>query len=208
VQDGVAIIRMAVNRIPSTTLSALLEVGALDITRLAETERRAFIARYTDALRGWRFPYQIVVGRRRQQLDEFKDRAGQRVRRWEQLREGRRAALLANLLEFVDRVTLYANPQLPCYYVALPCAVPTTATQAGRVNQTQYQETLRILDDRCRMVQQSLAGLGLGARRLDDQEIVDVLYAFYHPSLPVLWLAPRERIASLLVTGEPEVADG
>jgi hypothetical protein len=208
VQDRVAVIRLAVNRIPVTTLAAVLEVGALDITRLGETERRAFIARYTETLRTWRFPFQIVVGRRRQQLDEFKDRAAQHLRRWQQSRQARRAALLGELLDFVDRVTLYANPQLPCYHLALPYAVPTAAAQAGRVNQAQYRDALQLLDDRCRNVQQGLAGLAIGARRLDDGELVDLLYAFYHPSLPVLWLSPRDRIASLVATGETQATAG
>jgi hypothetical protein len=207
VQDGVAIIRLAVNKVPTTTLTAVLEVGALDITRMAEPERRAFLSRYTEALRAWRFPYQIVIGRRQQQLDEFMERGSEQLARWRSQRQPERAELLGRLLDFMERVTVYANPQVPVYYVALPYAVPTQVAQAGRVNQSQYRDGLQTVADRCRIVQQSLNQLGLGVIRLDDQAIVDMLYAFYHPSLPVLWLPPEERIASLLVSGEESIRE-
>ncbi|MBC8253733.1 MAG: hypothetical protein H8E35_06855 [Ardenticatenia bacterium] len=201
VQDGVAIIRLSINKIPSTTLTAILEVGALDITRLSDSERGAFIARYTDMLRGWRFPYQFIIGRRRQDLDEFLARGGEQVKGWQRQSQPGRAQLLAYLLAFMEQVATYSNPQVPAYYVSLPYVVPTPATQMGRVTQAGYQEGLQVLADRARMVQQSFNQLGLGVIRLDDQAMVDLLYHFYHPNLPVLWLSPQERIVSLLVRG-------
>ncbi len=207
VQDGVAIIRLRVNKILTTTLTAVLEVGAVDITRMSASERGSFVARYTEALRGWRFPFQIVVGRRRQDLAEFMARGAEQRRRWAQARERGRAELLADLLNFVEQVATLANPQVPVYHVALPYGVPALPTQAGRVTQAQYREGLQALSDRARIAQSSLNQLGLGVLRLDDQAIVNLLYAFYHPSMPVLWLSPQERIASLLVAG-PEAAEG
>ena len=202
VQDDVAIIRLRINKVPTTILTAILEIGAVDITRMSPSERSSFIARYTEALRGWRFPRQIIIGRRRQDLAGFLARGAEQIRHWQQGGDRNRADLLGRLLDFMEQVTVLANPQVPVYYLTLPYLIPATPAQGGRVTQAQYREGLQALADRTRIVQRSLNQLGLGVVRLDDQAIVDLLYAFYHPSLPVLWLSPQERIASLLVAGD------
>ena len=202
VQDNVAIIRMRINKMPVTTIAAVMQIGAVDITRMSLSERGAFIVRYTETMRGWRFARQIIIGRQRQDLEEFLFREREYAAQWQKEGDRNRAELLTALLGFMEQVTMLANPLVAVYYIVLPYMIPTTATQKGSVTQGQYQEGLQILSDRARMVHQSLTQLGLGVIRLNDDAIIEMLYAFYHPNMPALWLTPREKIASLLVTGE------
>jgi len=201
IQDDTVIVRLRINKLPVTILTAVLRVGAVDITRMAVSERQTFIARYTETLRAWRFPRQVVIGRERQNLEAFLLRGSDMLRRWRRLQNDRRASLLARSLEFLEQVTAAVNPQIPAYFIALPHQV---SGLKGGVTKEAYREGLRTLADRTRIVGQSLAALDIPTRRLDDEALFRLLYAFYHPSLPVLWMTPQERVASLLVSGEEE----
>lgn len=194
VQDNAALIRITVNKLPVTIVTAIIRVGAVDITRMAISERDSFIARYTDVLRSWRFPRQIIIGRKRQELDYFIDDSTEKVRSWQQKGDKNRANLLQMQLDFMRQISKLSNPQIPIYHMAIPNQIEGKTMTKGL-----YNEGLQVLSDNTRLVVQGLSQLGVEARRLTDDEIIDLLYAFYHPSLPALWLTPKERIASLMI---------
>lgn len=195
VQDHAALVRITVNKVPVTIVTAIIRVGAVDITRMAVGERESFIARYTEILRAWRFPRQVVIGRKRQELEMFLDNGTEKIRFWQQKRTPLRANLLQAQLDFMQQVSKMSNPQIPVYYIAAPYQI-----QGKTVTKGLYQEALQVLADRSRMIVQGLSQIGIEARRLTDEEIIDLLYAFYHVTLPALWLSPKERIASLIIT--------
>jgi len=195
VQDNIALVRITINKLPLTITTAVIRVGAVDITRMALGERDSFIARYTEILRAWRFPRQVIIGRKRQELDIFLDNGAEKVRYWQQRKNRLRADLLQTQLNFMQQVSKMSNPQIPVYYIAVPHQI-----QGKTVTKGLYDEALQILADRTRIIVQGLSQIGVEARRLTDDKIIDLLYAFYHPTLPALWLSPKERIASLIVT--------
>ncbi len=195
VQDNAALVRITVNKLPVTIVTAIVRVGAVDITRMALAERDSFIARYTEVLRTWRFPRQVIIGRKRQELEMFLDNGTEKVHYWQQTKNRPRAELLQAQLNFMQQVSKLSNPQIPVYHIAIPHQI-----QGKVVTKGLYDEALQVLDDRTRIVVQSLSQLGVEAKRLTNDEIIDLLYAFYHPSLPALWLSPKERIASLIIT--------
>ena len=129
----------------------------------------------------------------------FLDNGEEKVSYWQQTGNKLRADLLQSQLNFMQQISKMSNPQIPVYHIAVPHQI-----QAKTVTKGLYDEALQVLADRIRIIVQGLSQIGVEARRLTDEEIIDLLYAFYHPSLPALWLSPKERIASLIITASGE----
>ena len=64
VRDNTIILR-------SGELAAVIEVEGTDLTRLSDSTRDGLIIQYGNFLLTLRFPYQIVVARKRQRLEEY-----------------------------------------------------------------------------------------------------------------------------------------
>ena len=64
VRDNAIILR-------SGELAAVIEAEGIDLTRLSDSAREGLIAQYGNFLLTLRFPYQIVIGRKRQRLEEY-----------------------------------------------------------------------------------------------------------------------------------------
>lgn len=52
-----------------------------------------------------------------------------------------------------------------------------------------------------------MATLGIGCVRLGDEEIMEMIAAFYHPSLPMLRILPRQQLRSLMVGDDESKGD-
>jgi hypothetical protein len=173
-------------------VTAVMRVGSRNVMRLTDGERSDFLERYAACLALWQFPYQILVWRERQDVAEFAARVADGQTAWRT--KGRRdwADHLGQLMDWVERVKVQVNPQVPAYFIALPHAVSALLGQ-------QYEKALHQLATRCETVRNGLAPLGLGCVRLDDRQLVEMVAAFYHPTLPMLRIPPRQRLRSLMV---------
>jgi hypothetical protein len=83
-------------------------------------------------------------------------------------------------------------------------ADPTTrsADPLSRLLGQPYEKALAELESRCRTVIHGLATLGIGCVRLDDDGLLEMVAGFYHPSLPMLRIPPRQRLRSLMAGSE------
>jgi len=190
VQDGAAISRPLQRG--GRIVAAVLRVGSQDVTRMSEGERADFLERYAACLARWQFPYQVLVWRERQNPAEFLQRAREKQAAWASGARQQWAGHLAQLTGWIERVTVQVNPQVPAYFIALPHPVARLLGQP-------YEKALAELDSRCRTVVHGLATLGIGCVRLGDEEILELVTAFYHPSLPMLHISPEQRLRSLMV---------
>ena len=197
VQDNVAISRPLQRG--GRIVAAVLRVGSQDVTRMSEGERADFLERYAACLARWQFPYQVLVWRERQNPAEFLQRAREKQVAWASRPRQQWAGHLAQLAGWIERVTAQANPQVPAYFVALPHPVARLLGQP-------CEKALAELDSRCRTVVHGLVTLGIGCVRLGDEEILEMVTAFYHPSLPMLHIPPRQRLRSLMV-GSADAAE-
>ena len=193
VQDDV-IISKSLQR-GGRVVTAVLRVGSRDVTRMSEGERADFLERYAACLARWQFPYQILVWRERQNPAEFLQRVREKQTIWESRKNQEWANHLRQLAGWIERVTVQVNPQVPAYFIALPHPVSRLLGQP-------YEKALAELDGRCRTVTHGLGTLDIRCRRLGDEEILDMIAGFYHPSLPMLHIPPRQRLRSLMVGGE------
>jgi hypothetical protein len=76
----------------------------------------------------------------------------------------------------------------------------------GKVTLTadKYQRAIEELKHRTDQVIRGLTRIGLGSRRLADQEIVAVLHRVYHPSIPDYRVPPTLRVKSLIAPTDGE----
>ena len=190
VRDGLLVSRVIVpagKGVPHRVIARVLRVGAVEVTRMADSDRADFLDRYAAAVAKWRFPYQILVTRERQDLTAFyrrlRRRMGQADRRGREILEG--------LGDWMRRVTERVNPQVPAYYIALPH--PTTSLEGPA-----YEKAVKVLDTRARLVINTLGMLGVPAAPVGDEELMHLLYEMYHPRLPDLSRSPRAQVLSLV----------
>lgn len=182
-------------------LAAVIEVEGLDLTRLSDSAGEGLIAQYENFLLTLRFPYQIVVARKRQRLEEYLayvDGAAQTRHR-----EGNEAysSALYGWINFMMDVVRQVNPQAPLYLIVLPYD-PISPDERVRghpiLTIDRFQRGLDELKHRSEQVIRGLTRIGLGSRRQTDQELVAVLHRVYHPSIPDYRVPPTIRVKSLI----------
>ncbi len=190
VRDGLLVSRVIVpagKGVPHRVVARVLRVGAVEITRMADADRADFLDRYAAVVAKWRFPYQILVTRERQDLAPFY----RRLRRQMGQVDRRSREILEGLAGWMRRVTERVNPQVPAYYIALPH--PTTALEGHS-----FEKTMRVLDERARLVINTLGMLGVPVAPVSDEDLIRLLYEMYHPRLPDLSRSPRAQVLSLV----------
>ncbi len=194
VRDHVIILRTG-------EMAAVIEVEGIDLTRLSDDAQKGLIAQYENFLLTLRFPYQLVVARKRQRLEEYLAYADAEAQRREQ--EGNRAyaQALHGWISFMADVVRQVNPQAPLYVMVLPCdPISPDERVRGRpvLSTDRYQRGLEELKHRVDQVVRGLARIGLASRRLGDQELVAVLHRAYHPAIPDYRIPPTIRLKSLI----------
>jgi len=190
----------------SGELAAVIEAEGIDLTRLSDSARDGLIAQYGNFLLTLRFPYQIVVARKRQRLEEYLKYVDEHAQTRE--REGNRAysQALYGWINFMLDVVRQVNPQAPLYLIVLPydpIAPDDRVRQRVLLTADKFQRGLAELRQRSEQVIRGLTRIGLGSRRLIDQELVAVLHRAYHPSIPDYRVPPTLRVKSLIVPSEP-----
>jgi type IV secretory pathway VirB4 component len=189
-------------------LAAVIEVEGIDLTRLSDSAREGLIAQYGNFLLTLRFPYQIVVARKRQRLEEYLAYVeGEAQKR---AREGNEAyaRALYGWINFMLDVVRQVNPQAPLYLIVLPYdPIAPDDRVRGRAVLTmdKYQRGIEELKHRSDQVVRGLTRIGLGSRRLTDQELVAVLHRAYHPSIPDYRVPPTLRVKSIIANVESGV---
>jgi hypothetical protein len=183
----------------------------VDLTRLSDDARIGLIAQYENFLFSLRFAYQIVIARKRQRLEEYlayvEAAAEQRAR------EGAAAygRALYGWIDFMLEVGRQVNPQAPQYLIALPFdPLAPEDRQRGKLTVTPeaYRRAVTELAHRGDHVVRGLTRVGLGARRLNDHELVAVLHRVYHPSIPDYRVLPTARLKSFVARTQTEDAAG
>lgn len=186
----------------TSDMAAVVEVEGIDITRLTDDGRSGLLAQYRNLLTTLRFPYQFIVARKTQRLEEYFDYVEAEAKQRQREGSPEFADHLWGHLEFMQDVVRRVNPQVPLYllvvpYDPLPAQERVRSAEALRLDQ--YRRGVEELAQRCEQIVRGLAGLGLGARRLDDRELTAILHRVYHPSIPDFMLPPTARAKTFVV---------
>jgi len=201
VRDNTIILR-------SGELAAVVEAEGLDLTRLSDSARDGLIAQYGNFLLTLRFPYQIVIARKRQRLEEYLAYVDGEAQKRQREGNGAYAQALYGWVNFMMDVVRQVNPQAPLYLIVLPYdPISPDDRVRGKVTLTadKYQRGIEELKHRTDQVVRGLTRIGLGSRRLTDQDLVAVLHRVYHPSIPDYRVPPTLRVKSLIAPTDGDV---
>ncbi|MBI3915041.1 MAG: hypothetical protein HY327_12760 [Chloroflexi bacterium] len=184
-------------------MTALVQVEGVDVTRLSNDAQIGLVAQFESFLLTLRFPYQIIIARKRQRLEEFlsyvDDQAQQRGRE----RNPVYTRALYGWIQFMNLVVQQVNPQIPHYLFVVPYdPIPYEERVRGKPTLTleRYRRGLDELARRTDQVVRGMTRVGLGCRRLDNQEITAVLHRVYHPSIPDHRIPPIVRAKSFVAS--------
>ncbi len=190
-------------------MAAVIEVEGIDITRLADDARVGLLAQFQSLLTSLRFHYQFIIARKMQRLEEYLDfvEGEAKTRR----REGQRlyADHLLSFVEFIQEVVQRVNPQVPLYLLVLPYDPLTPEERvknSGALQLDQYERGVQELQRRCELLVRGLTRLGLGARRLDNHDLVAILHRVYHPSIPDHLLPPAAQTRTFMLRSIPSTS--
>lgn len=182
-------------------MAALIEVEGIDFARRTDEDRAGLVAQFENFLNTLRFPYQFMVGRRRQPLEEYlaylEDVAKKHINKGEKLY----ARFLYENAEFMLDVTQHVNPQIPHYLITIPYDPIPPDDRARRnivLTRERYERGRDELAHRCDQVVRALARVGLTCRRLGDEEIAVVMHRVYHPNIPDYRVPPIMRLKSYI----------
>ncbi len=183
-------------------MAAVIEIEGIDLTRLTDDNRKGKLELYQNFLTTLRFPYQFIVARKQQRLEEYLDYVEQEAKH--RTREGQQAygEYLGEYIEFMKDVVRRINSQVPFYLVVLPYdPIPPGERMRSTISLTldKYRRGLDELGRRSEQIVRGLTRLELGARRLDTQELAAILHRVYHPSIPDYALPPTVRMKNLIV---------
>ena len=201
VRDNTIILR-------SGELAAVVEAEGLDLTRLSDSARDGLIAQYGNFLLTLRFAYQIVIARKRQRLEEYLAYVDGEAQKREHEGNGAYAQALYGWVNFMMDVVRQVNPQTPLYLMVLPYdPISPDDRVRGKVTLTadRYQRGIEELKHRTDQVIRGLTRIGLGSRRLVDQDLVAILHRVYHPSIPDYRVPPTLRVKSLIASTDTEM---
>ena len=182
VRDGVLVLK-------DHTLVAAIGIQPLDLSLLAPEEREAKLMQYEEALKEIRFPFQIIVGTKPQQVDAYMAY----LEECAQLRQKEGRHRLADLARgqalIIRNVARRATAQLRHFLIALayddPAIVAQRATRrVSELTAEQFGRGQQELSKRASHLILCLQRIGLEAWRLDEREITAELANFYHPRLP------------------------
>lgn len=192
----------------SGELAAVIEVEGTDLTRLSDSTRDGLIVQYGNFLLTLRFSYQIVVARKRQRLEEYLAYVDGEAQKRQRDGNAAYAQALYGWVNFMLDVVRQVNPQAPLYLVVLPYdPISPDDRVRGQILLTadKFQRGIEELKQRSDQVIRGLTRIGLGSRRLTDQELVAVLHRAYHPSIPDYRVPPTLRVKSLIAPTDGEV---
>ncbi|MBI2439466.1 MAG: hypothetical protein HYV45_02610 [Candidatus Moranbacteria bacterium] len=186
IRDGVIILK-------NGALRSILLVSSLNFDLKSSEEQDAIIGQYQSFLNSLDFPVQIIVSSRRFNIDPYLERLKEEEKKQENelLR-----FQISEYKTFIKNLTEVSSIMSKFFYVVIPFS-PVEDKQGGffekmlGVFQAKKANTREDLFDTYRLqltqrvdhIAASLSGSGLRVTQLNTEEIIELLYNSYNPSL-------------------------
>lgn len=176
------------------TLRAVLGVSSINFALKSEEEQEAIIAAYVSFLNSLDFPLQIVIHSRRLNIEDYLNRLADSER--QQTNELLKAQI-ADYRQFVGELVEIGQIMSKRFYVVVPYDPFTnkrkgffqrlqeifTPGAAVRLKEERFQERRKSLQSRVDAVVTNLGSMGISARQLDTQTLIELYYSVYNPEL-------------------------
>jgi hypothetical protein len=203
------------------TLSTAAIVEPVDLSLTDMAGRQQYYELFARFLAGLPHtcPVQIVVGSLPQRCEAYRDRVKARVERYlalaeedEALADQARQARLLHMadvaqahLSFFEAVLDLERPRKEVYLVVVWHNPFPVATKRRELSTSKLEEASKELDRKLAQVMGGLSRMGLVARRATQDDLVDVVHAFYHMTISPLARLQRPSVLASTVLGEADL---
>lgn len=188
IKDGVIVLK-------NQGLRSIIMCSSINFALMSEDEQKGKLYAYQDFLNSLNFPIQIVIQSKKLNIKRYvqKIKEAERVQENDHLRmqTGKYAEFILSLVEL-------ANITSNHFYVVVPYQNPVSKTQnsvldtvrgffspAAEVQKkmTVFEQDKKELIFRIQTVVSGLQGVGVKAAVLDTEEIIELLYSVYNPTV-------------------------
>ncbi|NTW13416.1 MAG: hypothetical protein HGA31_00100 [Candidatus Moranbacteria bacterium] len=203
VRDGVMVLR-------NGSLRAILLVSSINFDLKASDEQDAIIMQYQNFLNSLDFPLQIIVHSRRFRIEPYLEKLHQQ----EKIQENELLRFqIAEYQNFVQSLSEVSNIMSKSFYIVVPFA-PSETVEGGFMAKMKgifkpakqtfiggetFETYKNQLFQRAEQVAAALSGTGVRTTMLGTEELIELLYNTYNPSL--FTSAVVKNIESVELTG-------
>ena len=175
------------------TLRQIIKVGSTNFELKSQDEQLAILEAFKDFLNALDFSLEIMVRSRKLNINKYLETLSE-------IANAQENELLriqaADYAKFIKELTQLANIMSKDFFVAVPFSIVPKikggirqtfkslfkpAQTAKELNQEEFESYKSQLNQRAGLVYENLAGLGLGAKALQNEEITELFYKFYNP---------------------------
>lgn len=166
-------------------LRAVLGVNGLNFSLLSAKEQDIIIGQFKSFLDGLEFPVEILTLSRLENINDYLKILHLRL---EQESESLIKFQLEEYINFLEDYLENHKIMKKIFYVVVPydsAIVGITSKIKGKTASVDEDIEVKInqLEIRVAYVEESLSGMGLGVYRLNDQELIKLLFELYNPNL-------------------------
>lgn len=187
VRDGVMVLR-------NGSIRAIMMASSINFDLKASEEQDAIIMQYQNFLNSLDFPLQIIIHSRRFRIEPYLEK----LRQQEKVQENELLRFqIAEYENFVQSLSEVSNIMSKSFYIVVPFAPSETEegglmgkfsgifrpVKQGFVNGEAFETYKNQLLQRVDQVNAALTATGVRSTMLDTEEIIELLYNTYNPSL-------------------------
>lgn len=182
IKDGVIILK-------NNALRAVIMVSSLNFALKSEEEQNAILYQFQDFLNSLDFSTQILIQSRRLNLTGYLDKLKEIEKKEE---NDLLKTQISEYRDFISKIMAGGRIMQKAFYVIVPFALTEmkqvagakkmkSSTIIGGLTQETFQRAKTQLFQRVEFVILGLRRCGLQAVPLNSQEIIELLWSFYHP---------------------------
>lgn len=162
---------------------AIIEVSSINFALMSDGEQKIVETSYQRFLNSLNFPVEIYIQTREIDTEtimkNLQKNAGEAVKKFPGIND-----YLNHYINDMAHLTDYTgNSKIKKKYIIVPYDSSELTDMSALSGEEIREFVLEELDNRCGVVRNGLEGVGLTTKRLNDAEIAECLFAYYHRNL-------------------------
>ena len=188
IRDGILILK-------DGSLKQIIKVGSTNFELKSQDEQLAVLQSFRDFLNSLDFSLEIMVMSRKLNINKYLDFLNEvaeaqqnelmRIQAVEYSKFVKELTQLANIMskDFFVVVPFYIGPRAKGGIMQTLKSVFRPSEIVKQLTQEEFGSYKSQLDQRVGLVYENLSGLGLGAKVLGGEELLNIFYRFYNPEV-------------------------
>lgn len=180
------------------TLRAVLEVNSINFELRSQDEQTAILNRFQEFLNALDFPIQILVNARKLNIKLYLESLEELIKASEnellRIQTVEYSRFIKGLVELTNIMSRRFFVVIPFYFIeaatkegilkGLGSIFKSSAESIQKLSDEQFQSYAGQLRQRIGLVEAGLSSMGIRARQLNREELVNLFYQIYNPGSP------------------------